>query len=544
MQRHLGEIAQKSARRFGEQSAYTLCLPNGIHGSLSFNEVDELSNAFAAYLREVLGLKTGDRVAVQMPNALGYPIVAFGIFKAGLVLVNTNPLYTTHEMVHQFRDSGAVAVVLIDLFGDKAKTVQAQCPEVRHWIVPSLCDFLPPAKALLVKFVMKYIKKQIPRTEVAFHTLPQAVAMGRPQVRQTAIEGYTAGVTRETVAALQYTGGTTGVSKGSMLTHGNLLSNVEQVIEFVKSKIDDGKEVILTALPLYHIFAFTVNFLCFHAKGGRNILIPSPRPISNLQKAFEIFPISWMTGVNTLFAAIQAEAWFTPDRYRSLRASVAGGTALHKSVADAWLAKTKTPVIEGYGLTEASPVLTFNPLDGKVKAESIGVTLPYTDIEIRDENGVKQPPGTPGELCARGPQVMKGYWMRPDETAKVLKDGWLLTGDIATVDAEGYYKIVDRKKDMVLVSGFNVFPNEVEDCISRLPQVAEVAVIGVPDEKSGEAVKAFVVVRPGATLDAEQVRSHCKEFMTAYKVPKHVEFRADLPKTPVGKILRKELREK
>jgi long-chain acyl-CoA synthetase len=347
-------------------------------------------------------------------------------------------------------------------------------------------------------------------------------------------------MTNADLACLQYTGGTTGDSKGAMLTHGNIVMNMAQTMEMVGTNIEKGAETVLTALPLYHIFAFTVNMLGFYSMGARNILIPNPRPLANLRRAFENYKITWTTGVNTLFNGLCNEFWFVENPPKYLKSSCAGGMALQSAVAERWEKVTKTPVIEGYGLTESSPVITFNPF-GKARAGTIGIPIPSTDVRCVDETGAEVPLGQPGELAARGPQIMAGYWQKPEETAKTLKDGWLLTGDIGTMDADGYFKIVDRKKDMVLVSGFNVYPNEVEDTIVKHPGVLEAAVIGVPDGAAGEAVKAFIV-RRDASLTVAQVRAHCKEHLTAYKVPKHVEFRDDLPKSNVGKILRKDLR--
>jgi long-chain acyl-CoA synthetase len=350
-----------------------------------------------------------------------------------------------------------------------------------------------------------------------------------------------AGIGHETLAALQYTGGTTGVSKGGMLSHGNLLANTAQMLEMAGPGLKPGVETVLTALPLYHIFAFTVNFLGFYQSGGRDILIPSPRPPSNLKKAWEKYPVTWFTGVNTLFNALLNEPWFVQNPPKHLRYSGAGGMALHGSVARRWQEVTGTPVVEGYGLTETSPVVTFNPMGGQVKEGSIGIPLPSTEVRCVDESGVPVAQGEAGELVTSGPQVMMGYWQRPEETERVIRDGWLHTGDVAVMDEEGYFRIVDRKKDMVLVSGFNVYPNEVEECIAHHPGVQEVGVIGVPDDRTGEAVKAFVVKKdPGLTEEA--LVAHCRESLAPYKVPKQIEFRTELPKTPVGKILRKDLR--
>ena len=354
------------------------------------------------------------------------------------------------------------------------------------------------------------------------------------------VKGYVDGVKLDSLAALQYTGGTTGVSKGAMLSHGNLLGNVAQMLSMNAALLKEGEESILTALPLYHIFAYTVNLLLFYQIGGHNVLIPSPRPPRNLQKAFEKYPVTWFSGVNTLFNALANEEWFQQAPPKSLKLSVAGGMALHGAVAKRWKEVVGTPVIEGYGLTEASPVVSFNPVD-RVKEGTIGIPFPSTDVKLVDEDRKPVAPGQPGELACKGPQVMLGYWERPDETAKVLEDGWLYTGDIAQMDEEGYFKIVDRKKDMILVSGFNVYPNEVEDCLAHHPGVREAAVIGVPDEHSGEAVKAFVV-KKDPSLTAESVVKHCRESLAGYKVPRQVEFRDDLPKSPIGKIIRRELR--
>jgi long-chain acyl-CoA synthetase len=373
--------------------------------------------------------------------------------------------------------------------------------------------------------------------------LPWALAEGAVarDTRKIDVARYTEGLGPETLAALQYTGGTTGVSKGAMLTHGNLLSNLDQAFSMGCSHIEDGREVVLTALPLYHIFAFTFNLMCFFAVGARNVLVPSPRPVQNLQRAFDNYPITWVSGVNTLFNALMNEEWFTAFPPRHLKAAVAGGAALQHAVADRWRRITGTTIAEGYGLTEASPVVSFNPLSGQQKPDAIGIPVPGTDVRLIDDAGRPVAHGAPGELIVRGPQVMQGYWNRPDETAKTIKDGWLYTGDVAEMDEDGYFRIVDRKKDMILVSGFNVYPNEVEDAIARMDEVLEVAVIGVPDAKSGEAVRAYIVPQAD-NLSADSVRAHCRKLLTDYKVPKSVEFRKELPKTPIGKILRKDLK--
>jgi long-chain acyl-CoA synthetase len=344
------------------------------------------------------------------------------------------------------------------------------------------------------------------------------------------------------IACLQYTGGTTGVSKGAVLTHGNLLANLTQTLAMGGSHIEEGKECVLTALPLYHIFAFTVNLLAFYSVGARNVLIPSPRPVQNLQRAIENTPVTWISGVNTLFNALQNEEWFVAYPPKTLKAAIAGGTALHAAVAQRWEKVTGTRIAEGFGLTESSPVVCFNPLSGMAKADSIGIPVPGTDVALVDDDGRPVAQGEPGELIVRGPQVMQGYFARPDETAKTIKNGWLYTGDVAVMDIDGYFKIVDRKKDMVLVSGFNVYPNEVEDALAKLDDVLEAAVVGVPDDKSGEAVRAYVVKREGALLDEAEIIKHCKSLLTDYKIPKSIVFRSELPKTPIGKVLRKDLK--
>ncbi|HET7229795.1 MAG TPA: AMP-binding protein [Longimicrobium sp.] len=539
--KHLPDMFRYVASRYGPRTAFTQCMPNGMDASLTYAQADQLSDAFAAYLRETLRLKPGDRVAVQLPNCLAYPIAAFGILKAGCVLVNTNPLYTATEMAHQFADSGARALVILDMFADRLPEVLPKT-KIETVVLASIVERFSPLRATLVKTVLKYVKKQIPKATVAHTRFSAAVKAGQAALKGADLPSYVAGVELDEVAALQYTGGTTGVSKGAMLTHRNLLGNTMQLEEVSQAFLNAGEETVLTALPFYHIFAFTVNLLLFYALGGRNVMVPSPRPVTNLQKAWEKYPITWFTGVNTLFNGLLNEEWFRQSPPRHLVASLAGGMALHSAVAARWKEVTGTPVVEGYGLTESSPVVTFNPIGGMVKDGTIGIPLPSTELILADESGAPVPLGEPGELLVRGPQVMPGYWQREDETAKVIDaQGWLHTGDIAAMDEDGYVRIVDRKKDMILVSGFNVYPNEVEEVIAQLDGVAEVGVIGVPDERSGEAVKA-VVVKKNPALTAEEVIRHCREHMTSYKVPKQVEFRAELPKTNVGKILRKDLR--
>jgi long-chain acyl-CoA synthetase len=538
----LGEIAPDLAARRPAARAFTTIMPNGMGASLTFAEVDRYSDAFAAYLRETLRLEPGARVAIQIPNGLAYPVAAFGIFKAGCVLVNVNPLYTAHEMAHVLADAEPAAIVAIDMLAGRLAAAMERVPvPPPHVISTEAASLFPMPSRRLIGFVQKYFKKQIPRPPFRHVSLSKALALGAASSRAGAnVRGYARGLEPSAIACLQYTGGTTGVSKGAMLTHRNLLMNVAQFLSF---RSDDMRESdhVLTALPLYHIFAFTVNLLGFFVRGAHNILIPSPRPLTNLRKAFEKEGITFITGVNTLFNGLLNEPWFCENPPKSLRVSIAGGMALQEAVALRWWKITGTEVAEGYGLTEASPVLTLNPA-GREKPGSIGVPLPSTAMKCVDDQGNEVAIGEPGELIARGPQVMPGYWKQPEETKQVLRDGWLYTGDIGTMDAEGYFTIVDRRKDMILVSGFKVFPNEVEAVLAGLAGVKECAVIGVPDGASGEAVKA-VIVRGDPALDAADVRDFCRRELTNYKVPKLVEFRDDLPKSNVGKILRKELRQ-
>ncbi|MEX2199575.1 MAG: AMP-binding protein [Burkholderiales bacterium] len=538
---HLAELVRSSSARHADRTAFTTCMPNGMHGSLSYRQVDRLSDAFAAYLRDVLRVEAGARVALQTPNGLAFPVVAFGVFKAGCVLVNTNPLYTPAEMEHQLRDSGAEVLVIVDLFAGKLEGILEKTA-LRKVVVAEVTQFFSLVPRAVIRAVMKVWNRVLPPVRVPHVRLAQALAQGEAAARAKAgvLATYVQGQGADTLAALQYTGGTTGVSKGAMLTHGNLLANLEQAYAMGRSHIEEGRECVLTALPLYHIFAFQFNLLCFYAAGGRNILVPNPRPVQNLQRAFDNYPITWVSGVNTLFNALLNEEWFTAFPPKHLKAAVAGGAALQHAVAERWRRVTGTAIAEGYGLTEASPVVCFNPIAGTPRVDSIGIPVPGTEVRLVDDAGHPVAAGAPGELVVRGPQVMQGYWQRPQDSAQSLREGWLYTGDVAVMDADGYYRIVDRKKDMILVSGFNVYPNEIEDVIARMDEVLEVAVIGVPDAHTGEAVRAFIV--PQSECTAEAVRTHCKRYLTDYKVPRSVEFRRELPKTPVGKILRKALR--
>lgn len=538
---HIPAAVRHASRTYGSKPAFTLGLPNGTQGGITFDETDRLSDQFAVYLREVAGFKAGDRIAIQMPNCLAYPVVVFGALKAGLVMANTNPLYTATEMVHQFTDSGATGLVVIDLFANKVAEVLPQTA-IKTVVVVRLADLLPPLKRWLIAAVQKYVKKMVPPITFAHTTFSAALAAGAERMTAGAdAQVYADALGPDSIAALQYTGGTTGVAKGAVLTHGNLVANTQQGLQMFGPFLRFGEEVILTALPLYHIFAFTANLMIFYSAGGRNVLVPSPRPLSNLKTVMLTEPITWFTGVNTLFAGLMHESWFTSKTRWSLQGSIAGGMALVPVIGDRWEAMTKTPVYQGYGLTETSPVATLNPFQ-RSKRDSIGVPIPGTEVRFVDAGGNDALPSEGGELWVKGPQVMHGYWQRPDETARVMRDGWLATGDVARMDDEGYLYIVDRKKDMILVSGFNVYPNEVEAVIAQHPAVTDAAVVGVPDDECGEIVVAFVSTTD-ASLTESHIREHCKQSLTNYKVPRLVVFRQDLPKSNVGKILRKDLRD-
>ncbi len=504
---------------------------------LSYDQLDRLSRDFAGYLLGELKLKKGDRVAVMMPNCLQYPIAVFGILRAGLIVVNVNPMYTARELKHQLSDAGASVLLVLDNFGNVAQEVLAQMPNVRA-ITTGLGDMLGFPKGAIVNFVLKYVKKMVPDYSIAGAVrFKDTLTLGRmhqlPEVHNAP----------EDIAFLQYTGGTTGVSKGAMLTHRNLVANMQQASAWVTSNVRPGEELIVTALPLYHIFALTANCLVFIKLGATNLMITNPRDMPGFIKEIKNSGFTAITGVNTLFNGLLNTAGFNEVDFSKLRLTLGGGMAVQRAVADKWKSVTGSTLAEAYGLTETSPAVCINPLDLREYNGSIGMPVPSTDVCIKGEDGAILPMGEIGELCVKGPQVMKGYWQRPEETAKVMDaDGWLHTGDMAKMDAQGYFYIVDRKKDMILVSGFNVYPNEVEDVIAMMPEVMEVAAIGVPDDKSGEAVKVFVVKKDPA-LTTDQVKAFCAENLTGYKRPKFIEFRSELPKSNVGKILRKELRE-
>jgi long-chain acyl-CoA synthetase len=519
-----------SVKKFSQQKSFS-----NMGYSLSYAELDKKAGQFASFLQHELKLKKGDRIALQLPNLLQFPIALFGALRAGLIVVNTNPLYTPKEMQFQFKDSGAKAILILANFAYNLEQV-IKDTEIESVIVTEIGDALPLPKRLLVNTVVKHIKKMVPA-----YQLPQAYSFNQA-LEIGAARPYTeVPLTREDVAFLQYTGGTTGVSKGATLSHGNVLANMMQIAEWMKPKLREGQEIILTPLPLYHIFSLSVNCMALMRYGAENVLITNPKDIPGFIKEMKKHKFTILSGVNTLFNALMNHKDFASVDFSSCKLSVAGGMALQTSVAKRWLEVTKTPIMEGYGLSETSPVLTVNPIWGGDIVGTIGIPVHATDLVLLDDDGREVPVGTEGEIAAKGPQVMKGYWNRPDESAKIFSNGWLKTGDMAIQLENGFFKIVDRKKDMILVSGFNVYPNEVEEAISSHPGVLEVAVIGVPDEHSGEVVKAFVVKKDPALAEAHVI-DHAKKSLTGYKVPRLVEFRTELPKTNVGKILRRALR--
>ncbi|MDX2246402.1 MAG: AMP-binding protein [Bacteroidia bacterium] len=505
--------------------------------TLTFGEVDHLSLRFAAYLQQI-GLKKGDRIAIQMPNLLQYPVVLFGAIRAGLIIVNTNPLYTARELEHQLKDSGATAIVILANFAHNLEKIVSNTP-VKHIIITEIGDLLGGFKKILVNFVVKRVKKMVP----PFH-LPQAVSFSSA-LKKANPQSYVApALNLSDTGFLQYTGGTTGISKGAALSHGNIVANTLQIYEWIQSSLKERKEIVITALPLYHIFAFTVNCLFILRLGGLNVLITNPRDMKSFIKDLKTYPFTLFTGVNTLFNGLMNQPDINTVNFSTLKLAVGGGMAVQKSVNERWKSLTGVPILEGYGLSETSPVLTMNPTNGSDRIGTIGLPMPNTEMAIFDDEGVEVPLGERGEICARGPQVMPGYWQKPDETALVFfPGGWFRTGDIGIMDEDGFFRIVDRKKDMILVSGFNVYPNEVEDVVASHPGVLEAAAIGVPDEKSTEAVKIYVV-KKDQSLSKEALIQFCKENLTGYKVPKHVAFISELPKSNVGKIIRRELREK
>ena len=524
-------LFEESVRRFGDRPSYS-----NFGVTITYRELDERARALAAWLQG-LGLEPGDRVAIMMPNLLANPVAIFGVLLAGLTVVNTNPLYTARELEHQLSDSGARAIIIVENFASVLADVIGRT-RVEHVVLVRMGDGLGFPKSALINFVVRRVKKMVP----PFH-LPDAVRFPAvlDQGRGTTLRP--AGTARDDAAFLQYTGGTTGVAKGATLSHGNVISNLQQTSSWIGRQFEPGQEVFVTALPLYHIFSLVSNCLTGMKYGALNVLITNPRDMPAFVKTIAGLRFSVITGVNTLYNGLLNTPGFESVDFSRLKLAVGGGMAMQRAVADRWRAATGVPVVEAYGLTETSPAAVANRLDQTEFTGSIGLPLPSTEISIRDDDGNEVGFDTPGELCVRGPQVMQGYWGRPDATEEVISgDGWLRTGDMATIDENGYLRIVDRKKDMIIVSGFNVYPNEIEDVVALHPGVLEVGAVGVPDERSGEVPK-IVVVKKDPDLTSEALIEHCREQLTGYKVPRHVEFREELPKTNVGKVLRRELRD-
>jgi len=529
--RSIGDLFESTVAKYSDRPSYT-----NLGKTISFGDLGRMSRAFGAWL-QARGLAKGARVAVMMPNCLQYPVCVFGILEAGYVVVNVNPLYTPRELEHQLKDSGAEAIVILENFAHVLQQVIAKT-KVKHVVVAALGDLLG-AKGIVVNLVVRHMKKMVPAWEIAGALRFNAVlADGARLALDRGAIGH------EDIAFLQYTGGTTGLSKGAVLTHGNILANLEQSVAWIKPWVkEEEAQVIITALPLYHILSLTANCLLMMKSGGCNILITNPRDIPSFVKELRAHRFTMITGVNTLYNALMNHPDFGKIDFSSLRVALGGGMAVQKAVADRWKKLTGCTLVEAYGLSETSPAVTINPLDLPDYNGSIGLPIPSTEVMLRGDDGKQAPLGSPGELCVRGPQVMRGYWNNPAETARVLgADGFLATGDIAVMDEKGYVRIVDRKKDMLLVSGFNVYPTEIESVVAMHPGVLECAAIGVPDEHSGEVPKLFVVKR-NASLTEDELRRHCEANLTGYKRPKYIEFRKELPKTNVGKILRRALRE-
>ena len=530
--RNIVAVLEDSCDRFRNRPAF-----ENMGKVISYDELDRLSYQFACHLLLDLKLKKGDRVAIMMPNLLQYPVAIFGVLRAGLTVVNTNPLYTARELKHQLNDSGAVAIVVVDNFANVVQEV-VKDTQVKHVFTTAVGDMLGFPKKLIVNFVLKHVRKAVPD-----FSLPGAVRFTDAVTQGAGKKLPAVDIAPTDIAFLQYTGGTTGVSKGAMLTHRNLVANMQQSAAWLGTNVKMGEEEIITALPLYHIFALTANCLVFIKFGGLNHLITNPRDMPGFVKTLSGIRFTAITGVNTLFNGLLNTPGFDKLDFSRLHLTLGGGMAVQRAVAERWKKVTGVTLVEAYGLTETSPAACINPMDLKDFNGAIGLPVPSTEAGIQGEDGQWLPIGEVGELCIRGPQVMAGYWQRPEETAKVLSaDGWLKTGDMAKMDENGYCYIVDRKKDMILVSGFNVYPNEIEDVIATHPGVLEVAAVGVPDEKSGEAVKV-VIVKKDPSLTADDIKNHCRNELTGYKQPRYVEFRSELPKTNVGKILRRELRD-
>ena len=526
------DVFQQSVDKFGSKSAF-----QNMDTTLSYAETGKLVTDFAAYLQNVLKLPRGERVAIMMPNVLQYPIALFGALKAGLVVVNTNPLYTPRELEHQLNDSGATTIIVLENFANTLEVVLPRT-QIKNVIIASIGDMFGLLKGTLMNFVVRKVKKMVPPYRIdgaiAFR---QALKAGAAQTFKPVV------LSLSDTAFLQYTGGTTGVAKGAVLSHGNICANMQQAAEWIKNLLKPGEETVIAALPLYHIFALTVNLMIFTQAGSRILMITNPRDMKGFIGDLKKNRISVFIGVNTLFNGMMNQPAFAEVDFSQLKLTLGGGMATQRAVAEKWKEVTGTPIVEAYGLTEASPGVCCNPLNIPAYTGSIGLPVPSTEIELRDADGKEVAAGQPGEMWIRGPQVMQGYWQRDDETAKVLDErGFLATGDIAVMDEKGWFKLVDRKKDLIVVSGFNVYPNEIEDVVAAHPKVMETACIGVSSEKTGEALKLFVVAKD-ESLTAEELVDYCRSQLTGYKVPRDIEFRKELPKSNVGKILRRELRD-
>jgi long-chain acyl-CoA synthetase len=525
----INEMFEGACRKYAGLPAF-----KNFDAVMSYSELNRRSRDFAAWLQS-LGLEKGARVALMMPNLLQYPVALFGTLRAGMIVVNVNPMYTPRELQHQLRDSGADVIVILENFAHVLEKVLSNT-RLKYVVTTQVGDLFPAPRRWLVNFAVKRVKKMVPRWRI-----PHAISFNKVLRFGGAAKLEEAKPQQDDIALLQYTGGTTGTSKGAILSHGNLLANLFQASAWINGILQEGKEIVVTALPLYHIFSFTTNCLLFIKLGGLNLLITNPRDLPGFVKELKQSRFTVISGVNTLFNGLLNTPGFEGVDFSCFKLALGGGAAVHRAVAERWQALTLRPLVEGYGLTEASPFVTSNLLDVGYSG-TIGLPMPSTDVSIRDDDNYELPLGSEGELCVRGPQVMRGYWNRPEETANsITADGWLRTGDIAVMDERGYIRITDRKKDMILVSGFNVYPNEVEGVIAGIPGVVECAVVGMPDSVMGEVVKAFVVSNsPG--LSQETIVSFCRKNLTNYKVPKLVEFRVDLPKSPIGKVLRRELR--
>ncbi|KXO11811.1 MULTISPECIES: long-chain fatty acid--CoA ligase [Marinobacter] len=529
--KNMVDVFEQAVKKFADKPAFT-----AVGVTLTYRDLDTQSRNFAAWLQNKTDLKPGDRIAVQMPNITQYPVIVFGAMRAGLIVVNTNPLYTTREMEHQFNDSGAKALVVLANMADNAEKVLPHTG-IEHVIVTEIADMHSPIKRTLMNAVVKHVKKMVPSYNLpTAHKLPAVLSAGARE-KFTPVD-----INLDDLAVLQYTGGTTGVAKGAMLTHANLVANLTQVRPMMEDQVEEGKEVVIAPLPLYHIYSFTLNCGIMLEAGAHNVLIPNPRDIPGFVKEMQKQKFSAFIGLNTLFVALCNNEDFQDLDFSGLKLTASGGMALTSDTAKMWERVTGCEISEGYGMTETSPVVTFNPRSA-IQIGTIGLPIPSTVVKTIDDDGNETPIGEPGELCVKGPQVMRGYWQRPEDTQKSFTDdGFLKTGDVALIQEDGYIRIVDRKKDMIIVSGFNVFPNEIEDVVTSHPKVVECAAVGIPDAKSGEAVKVYVVpTKDGVT--ANELKEFCRERLTAYKVPKHFEFRDELPKSNVGKILRRELRD-